>query len=44
MSVNIIAAQHEVKKGDDHHEVRDGQLIQHLGGYEAYVEAQKAYA
>jgi macrolide transport system ATP-binding/permease protein len=44
----VIAASHDRRFiqqfGGDLFEVRDGQLIQHLGGYEAYVEAQKAYA
>jgi macrolide transport system ATP-binding/permease protein len=44
----VIAASHDRRFiqqfGGEVFEVRDGQLIQHLGGYEAYVEAQKVYA
>ena len=40
----VIAASHDRRFiqqfGGDLFEVRDGRLIQHLGGYEAYVEAQ----
>jgi macrolide transport system ATP-binding/permease protein len=41
----VIAASHDRRFiqqfGGEMFEVHDGQLIQHLGGYEAYVEAQK---
>ncbi len=44
----VIAASHDRRFiqqfGGDVFEVRDGRLIQHLGGYEEYVEAQKSYA
>ncbi len=44
----VIAASHDRRFiqqfGGDLFEVRDGRLIQHLGGYEAYVESQTRVA
>ncbi|MCA0455218.1 MAG: ABC-F type ribosomal protection protein [Chloroflexi bacterium] len=44
----VIAASHDRRFiqqfGGDLFEVRDGHLIQHLGGYESYLESQMAYA
>lgn len=44
----VIAASHDRRFiqqfGGDLFEVRDGHLIQHLGGYESYIAAQAAYA
>jgi macrolide transport system ATP-binding/permease protein len=44
----VIAASHDRRFmqhfGGEIWELREGQLVKHLGGYEAYMEAQMAYA